>query len=579
MEIPGSRGRSSPPEQCHTCRKRRVRCDSTRPACNKCVSKGVECLGYGKQKPLIWLQGGGNQNQYLAEGSKSSSEPPKRKKGRPKILVAKDETGDKRKAPEGEHSNGNEVLDLVATASDLSDSLVKFDPHNIPAALDFKYPLDVKVVVSTLWYFNKYVYPDIDPIIYYQSLPSVDPKSWQDDISNLLLHVLVTVVATHKAIQTQPDDQVSFGHELYQYKQQAFNKLNVHLQNPSTQLGDLTLICVMSLLMMEAQQSAYGEWWAHFEGARKIIELKGGIKAIYDQSPFLKSCLTYYILNDVFSATTSPGVLSMAEASRQYEYTEILTSVYQNGSETCVPCPNELLSCVIQINYFRSLSIHAVGSIDFSISVQTLLQNILSFSALDWADSMSQYFATTAIVRKGKELAEFIQPDRDDWFQIASLYQAATLLYCIRALVLDFEGLILAPYRTTTADMVSYVTVQDIQIIARQTFFDRLGKIFAPGTDVRHQSLARVVIWPLCVAGIEAGDDFEDALELRELVSGALRRLSKALGTLSLRDARTFLVNEWDRRDQIRNTTGYQDYQCWWGEIFDRLPCKSAFFM
>ncbi|KAI2631375.1 fungal-specific transcription factor domain-containing protein [Hypomontagnella submonticulosa] len=36
------------PRACHNCRKRRLRCDQSVPACHKCSSTGQECLGYGK---------------------------------------------------------------------------------------------------------------------------------------------------------------------------------------------------------------------------------------------------------------------------------------------------------------------------------------------------------------------------------------------------------------------------------------------------------------------------------------------------------------------------------------------------
>jgi hypothetical protein len=39
---------------CHTCRRQRLRCDATKPTCNKCATRGVECLGYGAQ-PILWV--------------------------------------------------------------------------------------------------------------------------------------------------------------------------------------------------------------------------------------------------------------------------------------------------------------------------------------------------------------------------------------------------------------------------------------------------------------------------------------------------------------------------------------------
>lgn len=44
-----------PPIQCWTCRRKRLVCDSTRPACKKCFKRGTVCLGYGA-KPLTWVE-------------------------------------------------------------------------------------------------------------------------------------------------------------------------------------------------------------------------------------------------------------------------------------------------------------------------------------------------------------------------------------------------------------------------------------------------------------------------------------------------------------------------------------------
>ncbi|OJD24793.1 hypothetical protein ACJ73_03838 [Blastomyces percursus] len=612
-EPPPSRAASGLPPQCHTCRKRRVRCDSSRPACNKCIAKGVECLGYGKQKPLVWLQGGGNQNQYLGDGN--NVEQPKRKKGRPKIIVAKEDIEKPSKSPEPPgKEDRSEVLELVRTASgmqrltfnprhplaitaklvsflstnalfkylDISNSLDHIDNQRVPETWNFKYPLNIKVVVSTIWYFNKYIYPEVDPIVYYQDLPTIDPKGWQDDVSNLLFSILVSAVATHRAVRSQPAEQVALGREVFQYKQQAFRRLNCELRNPLTQLGEVTLICVLTLLLVEMQQSAYGEWLAHFEGATTIIGLKGGVKTILERCPILKSPLTCYLLADVLGGTTSRKALSMVDVSRQLGYLEDLPFIFHNGSETFAPCANKLFECIIQINYYRTLSAQAIGidgmSMDFGNDVHALLQSILSFSAAGWASGMTQYYTATSVTPHGKAASEFIQPDRSHWLQIATVYQSAVLLYCIRSLALNFEGLIFASCASdATPDMISYVTVQDIQIVARQTLSDNLANIFTHESDLRRQSPARVVTWPLFVAGVEAGDHFEGSLALREFVTRSFMRLSRALGTLHYRDAAAFLLGEYSRRDSIRRA-GDSQYQCWWSDVFEHLPDRCAFF-
>jgi hypothetical protein len=128
---------SNPASQCHNCRKRRVRCDSSRPTCKKCALKGIECLGYGKQKPLVWLQDGGYQNQYLSEWSKPVSQRKPRKSGRPRLVVAKD----------GARSTGNPLVRTHPPSGEDQSAT-----QSVPRNLDLKYPMDMSLVVNSLWY-------------------------------------------------------------------------------------------------------------------------------------------------------------------------------------------------------------------------------------------------------------------------------------------------------------------------------------------------------------------------------------------------------------------------------------------
>lgn len=112
--------------QCHTCRKRRVRCDGAVPACQKCRDRGLDCLGYGKQKPLVWLAGGGHQNAFLDDRQKA------RKKGRPRLIVDKDVTKEK------DQEKDQEKAVVVAP--------------KVPESMMFSYPAEIQKVVRTIWY-------------------------------------------------------------------------------------------------------------------------------------------------------------------------------------------------------------------------------------------------------------------------------------------------------------------------------------------------------------------------------------------------------------------------------------------
>jgi hypothetical protein len=50
---------------CHTCRRRRVKCDRTLPQCQKCAGAGVECLGYGRL--ILWNQGIASRGKMMGK--------------------------------------------------------------------------------------------------------------------------------------------------------------------------------------------------------------------------------------------------------------------------------------------------------------------------------------------------------------------------------------------------------------------------------------------------------------------------------------------------------------------------------
>lgn len=43
------------------------------------------------------------------------------------------------------------------------------------------------------------------------------------------------------------------------------------------------------------QQSAYTDWRAHLDGARKIIQMRGGLKAIITANPYFKPLLALFV--------------------------------------------------------------------------------------------------------------------------------------------------------------------------------------------------------------------------------------------------------------------------------------------
>ncbi|KAE8144542.1 hypothetical protein BDV25DRAFT_166608 [Aspergillus avenaceus] len=66
---------------CNTCRRRKVKCDETKPECLRCVKNGHVCTGYERTRVFIH-----KSSNALKEDSENLSRRPKTLRGRPKTL-------------------------------------------------------------------------------------------------------------------------------------------------------------------------------------------------------------------------------------------------------------------------------------------------------------------------------------------------------------------------------------------------------------------------------------------------------------------------------------------------------------
>lgn len=378
------------------------------------------------------------------------------------------------------------------------------------------------------------------------------------------------------------------------------------------------------------------------------------------------------MLLDVMSATTTDH-LPLQDAERALEYRALIPGFFRNGLETCLPCPNDMFDAIIRINHLRA-TVEA-GCYDHDndddenesasvlrSSVRDLLQSILSFSVTAWAtERADEYNANSNVDVEYAEKHRFIVPAWDDWLRIGGAYHSAVLLYCIRSLALDFgdEEVFCVPPTSglstqqqpqrhvpvppslqevgleedvdaTTTAFPIYVTVPDIQLVAKQTLTDHVRAVFVPPppppppaeSEPQHvprrkpQPLGKVINWPIFVAGLEAALDpsiidnassfFPESSssssssstpdfpnETLDLVCDSLLSIGKDLGVLNQREGCAFLRCEWQmtcerhlRRLRLRQQPPQQqpppimtEDKKWWTEVFATTKGRCCFFM
>lgn len=76
------------PVSCWTCRRKRLRCDSRLPTCAKCAKAGYRCLGYGPDKPLVWVGLGRRASKKVIAAMAAAAEAAKVDKAADKASLA-----------------------------------------------------------------------------------------------------------------------------------------------------------------------------------------------------------------------------------------------------------------------------------------------------------------------------------------------------------------------------------------------------------------------------------------------------------------------------------------------------------
>ncbi|KAK4244933.1 hypothetical protein C7999DRAFT_16842 [Corynascus novoguineensis] len=459
-------------KQCWECRRRRLVCDVTHPECRKCQVRGVACPGYGR-KPVKWLK----PQQVNSKGPE-------------KMMVSrtfKDERGRQMSA----------VLEAI-------------EYYNLHIAADL-------VATGTRGAQNPYWMPRF-------SVRFLPPSCAQSIVCTSLCHRILQLSDAPES------DQIILARRLQRHRGEALRALNADLGQRDLQASDIQ------------QSFEPPSWRNHSKGAAAIINLKGGFGNMVISHPYLCHLFRYYALY-VMGNTTSPRI-EIESARNQLELASLIPILYGNGLATCFPCPPDLLVEIIRINHLRSVFASATTLTPSGGSMGTTLQEenkqtaaldvfwrIASFSTSKWA-------AEVAVSTSGDENPVSIA----GWSDVASIYQSAIAVYCLASLLHDTMTSSKSDTIKTVGGSYPYSNpnagpnpdLKRIVAEARKMYASTLINKLKEAS--KNTQLRKLVLWPLFVAGVEAGN--EDA---RRFVAGELRWISNALGTAAPLVARDLL--------------------------------------
>ncbi|KAH8198004.1 hypothetical protein TruAng_007829 [Truncatella angustata] len=493
--------------QCWTCFRGRVLCDGGFPACSTCKRHGVQCPGY---------DGAGDANVVRGDGGDATL-----KVSTPESSASYEELG-----MELAHFTSDHALKPTTTRSPVF--------HQPTPALYRK----AQMIFEGLDYFNQMICPDLVSLESHFNPYKVNLQG-VDKIPDIYVKVLVSVASFHRLMSVGPDPTPSSAliqkdTDVFQLRVEALQGLNEQLSSPDQQTSDATLL-------------------VHLEGARRIIQLRGGLKKIITVNPYFKPVLTFFMLIDVMGATTTPS--SHADmplaCNMAMKYWEVEPSVFQLIATTCIPCPDVLFRVLILVNYLRTVTFKENLRVRRQSGTKMAIEKVMSFSPAEYSARMQQFKGWSL---SGKEVgfdtshespqtvsssspsldkqssadsspATHSSPrsDGDLWLSVGVTYRASTLLYTFHTLVFDCED---------DASMLLPDNIQINVVDLRQETFEILYSAMVPvfADPVSLHQIGKLIMWPLFILGMET--DYRN-VHVRSFVTSSFLTLSHVLGIMS----------------------------------------------
>ncbi|KAK9419381.1 putative Fungal-specific transcription factor domain-containing protein [Seiridium unicorne] len=327
------------------------------------------------------------------------------------------------------------------------------------------------------------------------------------------------------------------------------------------------------------QQSAYEDWRAHLEGARRIVQIRGGLKEIIRTNTYIKPLLAFFIAIDVMAATTAPSThrCMYSATTMALHYWEIEPGIFQSNLAISMPCPEELFQVLILVNYLRAISSKKNLTSRRHAGTRMVLEKLQSFSAVQWAMKMKGFrgwkpsgdgvdFDTTAsehgetsspptakgprsqgttpisskpsptLKREASDTPEPTAQITDLWLNIGIVYRSAVLLYAIRTLIADLSE---DKDILFTKDS-PHLNLEALCLEHRRALVECLTPIFSDATNA-HQ-FGKLVYFPMFVCGMELGSADK---EVQDFVAQGLETVGTACGTLGPISAADELRGYW----------------------------------
>ncbi|KAF2126747.1 hypothetical protein P153DRAFT_377715 [Dothidotthia symphoricarpi CBS 119687] len=487
-----------PTKACHNCRRRRWRCDRSLPVCQKCLTSGSDCQGYGKL--FVWNRGVASRGKMM--GKRYEEEAVSGHDGT--MDEAKTQTTPRLVWEEEEGIQRHQSESSMRDVSRESSHAASMQTDN-ETALTVQRPL-VDPLVNDLDHHSRYYLyhfaTQLCEVMVVYDMPGQNPIRDLIPATSaypLLLHIIIANSAFHifnlshnpigqSAYQTEQSpclvayyQAVSrFGGPLKSSyrdalvaKQQALALLAQNVATVNESNIDLILITILMFVNYALVESGRDKWKVHMEGAQKLIMLLGEPPYLQHSMSrlrltILSDFLVFYILGSTFSFSTTPHLIPEA-----IQMEPILRYAETNNY---LSCPGPLLRIMIE-SFGLPSTRHSPSNNSVQEQVGILLQRTLAFDPVAWSCDFEHASPLEDVQQR---------------ICIASAHRSAVCIYLARVL----------PCTNPLLDPMSGAALVSLTGLSNDVIY-HISHL-KPG-DVLYKSIC----WPLFLAGAESEDPIQ----------------------------------------------------------------------
>ncbi|KAJ3525201.1 hypothetical protein NM208_g11740 [Fusarium decemcellulare] len=406
---------------CWTCKRRKIGCDKTIPACNNCSRTGRVCLGYGLR--LVWAD--------RPDGRRKET-------GNVICVTASDQS------KEGK-DYGNKFLnftfeDILSAKSDLAADVLSAIPPR--PSLSLHTPL-LGQDGMLLSYYKNVISPMVSTTrsrngFSTELLPQA--LSSRSASASALFNAMLSISAFHrfgsKAALVYKSNAVRFLFKAIRERLTSSSLTRRSSRDAETQLAACMMLCMYSVF-----DEQDGSWHVHMDGAKKMLQSVHFDGVQYLSSNFLPNWFLYYEVLGNFTRPTEESLLQ-PDSLWLWQMSESDKSLIIGY----LGCSVEVFETLHQINQLRTQLTskeHPLPSAERSeqrLKLEKGLHNLVQRLSPEEGQS-------TTLLERTHTLAK------------ANLYRLAALLYLQRVCPLDGDEMTRSVYLEQAFDALNVLSV------------------------------------------------------------------------------------------------------------------------